>query len=72
MSKLNPQPNPASPVIRKEEADEQQMLPYDQNLAKLRQSAQEEEEEQEPQLTDTPSDGNLVDDDIIEEGGRTR
>jgi hypothetical protein len=70
MSQPHPQTPPASPVIRKEEANEQQMLPYDQNLGKLRQSGKEEE--QEPQLTDTPSDENLVDDDIIEEGDRTR
>jgi hypothetical protein len=60
-------------VVTQDEANEQQVLPYDQNLAKMREeeAGQTKPKPPEPKLSDSPMDENLVNDDIIEEGQHT-
>lgn len=70
---MNSESDSEGPVVTQDEANEQQMLPYDENLAKMRDEEAEQPKPKppEPILSDSPMDENLVDDDIIEEGQHT-
>jgi hypothetical protein len=67
---MNPDPTPDDHIITQDEADEQKMMPYDKNLAKMKEG-QEVGKKLGSELSDAPMDENLVDDDIIEEGQHT-
>ncbi|WP_009959842.1 hypothetical protein [Verrucomicrobium spinosum] len=67
---MNPDPKPDVHIITQDEAAQQKMMPYDQNLGKLK-KGEEAGNTPRPELTDAPMDENLVDDDIIEEGRHT-
>lgn len=64
---MNPTPPQTTPTVTEEESNEQQMMPYDQNRARLMGEGKSEE----PAASDVPTDENLVDDDVVEEGGHT-
>ncbi|MEZ0390406.1 MAG: hypothetical protein ACAI34_25225 [Verrucomicrobium sp.] len=64
---MNPTPPQTTPAVTEEESNEQQMMPYDQNRAHLMGESKPEE----PAASDVPTDENLVDDDVVEEGGHT-
>lgn len=67
---MNPDPTPDVHIITQGEADEQKMMPYDQNLGKVKEG-QEVGKKLGSELSDSPMDENLVNDDIIEEGQHT-
>lgn len=67
---MNTQDADAGHAITREEADEQMLMPYDQNLARLR-DEEAKKASHFPPLSEAPMDENLVDDDIIEDGGHT-
>lgn len=67
---MKPDIKPDEHVITQDEADEQKIMPYDQNLGRLREE-QEAGKKLGSELSDSPMDENFVDDDIIEEGQHT-
>lgn len=67
---MNTDSQPESYPVTQDEANEQQMMPYDQNLEKLREG-QGVGKKLGSELSDAPMDENFVNDDIIEEGQHT-
>lgn len=67
---MKPDIKPDEHVITQDEADVQKMMPYDQNLGKLRER-QEAGKKLGSELSDAPMDENFVNDDVVEEGQHT-